>query len=875
MVGQTLGRYRIVEQIGHGGMGVVYLAHDERLDREVAVKVLPSGLLSEESVRARFRKEAMALAKLNHPNIATIHDFDTQTGMDFLVTEYIPGTTLSDRLLEGPLEQAEIIRLGIQLCDGLAAAHEHNVIHRDLKPSNLRVTPEGRLKILDFGLARLLRPSGGSDLTQSITDTHAFAGTIPYMSPEQLRGDPPDPRNDLYAAGVVLYEMASGRKPFPQKQSAELIAAILNETPASPSSINDHISTELDEIILKAIDKQPEKRYQKAATVIPDLERLGHSQGQITPNLRQPRWRWAAVLAFIAVILTFALVWGLRTNRLTDVSSAKRQSSSNTLTTHATTIAPLAKGKYVAVLPFEISGEDAPVRGYLAHGLMEALSARLSRVKSLRIASEKAVARVRVKDSLEQMAQTLGVNLIVQGTIQSSGNMMVIVVNLIDAANGKKVWTQQFTGLPKDLLTLEDQIVAGLVTALDVKPLSEEIAAMAERPTNNEDAYARYLRGRQALSSPDVVNDAQSAINYFEEAITKDRNFALAYTGLADASLAMYAEKTNSFWLEKARAAARQAEQINDNLPEAHFSLGAVYLQAGKTSEAIAEFKHGIQVAPNSDEGYVRLGDAYTEIGQKDEAIAAYKKAIEVNPYYWGNHLVLGNVYWSVGANDKAVEEFKRVTELDPENVRGWDNLGTAYSRMGKYQESINSYQKSLQLDPTYWSAYTNLGNSYFLMKRYPEAIQAFEKAVELGPNYDLAYGNLADAYRVSGQKGKADATYDKAIALALHAVKKNPKDTDAMEGLALYYAKKGDTKRGMEYIQRARGIDKKDVSLIYCQATVEALGNRRQDALRTLREALAKGYSLTEIGADPELAMLRNTPEFEQLWGEYSHRSK
>src|SRR5579862_6894645 len=228
MVGQTLGRYRIVKQIGHGGMGVVYLAHDERLDREVAVKVLPEGLLSEESVRARFRKEAMALAKLNHPNIATIHDFDTQTGMDFLVTEYIPGTTLSDRLLEEPLEQAEIIRLGIQLCDGLAAAHEHNVIHRDLKPSNLRVTPEGRLKILDFGLARLLRPSDGSDLTQSVTDTHAFAGTIPYMSPEQLRGDPPDPRNDLYAAGVVLYEMASGRKPFPQKQSAELIAAILN-----------------------------------------------------------------------------------------------------------------------------------------------------------------------------------------------------------------------------------------------------------------------------------------------------------------------------------------------------------------------------------------------------------------------------------------------------------------------------------------------------------------------------------------------------------------------------------------------------------------------------------------------------------------------
>ena len=200
LVGQTLGRYQILKKIGEGGMGVVYLAHDERLDREVALKVLPPGVLTDESVRNRFRKEALALAKLNHPNIATIHDFDTQSEIDFLVTEFIPGKTLSDMLLERPLAQEEIVRLGIQLCEGLAAAHEHNVVHRDLKPSNLRVTSEGRLKILDFGLARLLRPAGDADLTQSMSDTRSFAGTIPYMSPEQLRGEQADPRNDIYAA---------------------------------------------------------------------------------------------------------------------------------------------------------------------------------------------------------------------------------------------------------------------------------------------------------------------------------------------------------------------------------------------------------------------------------------------------------------------------------------------------------------------------------------------------------------------------------------------------------------------------------------------------------------------------------------------------
>src|SRR5258708_1713605 len=265
MIGQTIGHYRIVERIGAGGMGEVYRDEGEQLGSDGGVKVLASGTLSHESARRQFRKEALTLAKLNHPNIETVHEFNSQSGVDFLAMELVPGSPLSQRLKSGALAELEVVGLGAQLAEALAVAHENGVIHRDLKPSNLMVTPDGRLKILDFGLALLLVPAQESDLTQSITTTSTnISGTVPYMSPEQLRGLPVDARSDIYAAGTVLYEMATGLRPFPQSQSAELIGAILHETPDPPSSRNGRISPLLESVIMKALEKDPAQRYQSA-----------------------------------------------------------------------------------------------------------------------------------------------------------------------------------------------------------------------------------------------------------------------------------------------------------------------------------------------------------------------------------------------------------------------------------------------------------------------------------------------------------------------------------------------------------------------------------------------------------------------------------
>ncbi len=320
MIGKTLSHYRVVEKIGAGGMGEVYRARDEHLGRDVALKVLPAGTLGDEHARKRFRKEAQALSKLSHPHIATVFDFDTQDGTDFLVMELVEGVTLSDKLVSGPLPEKEITRLGAQLAEGLTAAHERRVVHRDLKPANLRVTPDGRLKILDFGLAKLVRPDVASATapTESFTETQGVAGTLPYMAPEQLRGEQVDARTDIHALGAVLYEMATGQRPFPETQGPRLIDAILNRAPQPPSGLNRRVSPVLEGIILKALEKEPENRYQSAKEIAVDLRRLKRdtnsgraavagAAGVAAPTKK--RWRVLASGAALVALVIGGAVW--------------------------------------------------------------------------------------------------------------------------------------------------------------------------------------------------------------------------------------------------------------------------------------------------------------------------------------------------------------------------------------------------------------------------------------------------------------------------------------------------------------------------------------------------------------------------------------
>jgi tetratricopeptide (TPR) repeat protein/TolB-like protein len=537
-----------------------------------------------------------------------------------------------------------------------------------------------------------------------------------------------------------------------------------------------------------------------------------------------------------------------------------------------TSLPALSQGKFVAVMPFRVIGDQSSL-GYVADGLGEATSTKLFEVKDVRLTSPTETAKIDPKAPLSQVAKDLGVNLIVHGTVQGSPDNLRITVSLENLAEDRH-WSQEFTGVAGDLLTLEDQIFARLVDALETKPSDKELAALTAHPTENIEAYNLYLKGRNALGGTPDQKTIQSAMNLFEGALQKDPGFALAYSGLADANLLMYNQKKDKYWSERAVEAAKKAAQLNDKLPEVHFALGSAYAVTGQTVQAIAEDKRALELSPNSDEAYRRLGNAYKSNGQKDEALRALAKAVELNPYYWYNLAALGNAYLEFGEMDKSVKAYQQVVQLEPENPVGYSNLGAAYFTMGKYDEGIAAFQKSLQIKPTA-DIYTNLGTGYFYQKKYPEALTMFEKSVELNSEDEITMGNLADGYRITGNTAKAQATYDKAISLAYKELRVNPRDADVAGRLALYYAKKGDTQQATEFVRRARAINPSVANLLFDSAVVNTIGNRPADAVKDLELALQKGYAAQDAAQEPEFAPLRSRPDFQALLRRYEAKKK
>jgi len=494
------------------------------------------------------------------------------------------------------------------------------------------------------------------------------------------------------------------------------------------------------------------------------------------------------------------------------------------------------------------------------------------------VASSAAIEQTNKKQNIEKIAGELGVNLVVHGTVQGAmeaGKIakLSVILNLENVAARRRLWSGEVSGGSQDLLALEDQAYSKLAAALALKPGALEPSRDAH-PTDNIEAYDLYLKGRNALRRQRNANDVQKAIDLFDAALKKDQNFALAYAGVADASLQMYDWNKDAFWTQKALEAAQQAQQLNDEIAEVHFSLGGIYNVTGRIAESIIELNRALQLAPNSDEGYRRLGAAYLANGRKEEAMKAFQKAVELNPYYWKNYNALGNARFDVGDNDEALSAFRKVTELEPDNGLGYMNIGVVNFRQGKYNDSIPFFEKALKLQPRA-DLYSDLGTAYFFLKRYKEAVPIFEKAVEMSPNGEWFVGNLADAYRWSGRADQAQSTYDKAIGLAYKELQVNPFEANTMGHLALYYAKKGDSTQALQFIRRARSIDPNSNELIYNEAAVQALANHPEEALKALREAFQKGYSPEEARNDPELKSLQGRPEFEKLLKDFGGKRK
>lgn len=856
--GEELGpRFVIEALLGEGGMGRVYKAYDRELDRFIALKVLLPDLASDPQIIQRFKHELLLASRISHKNILRIHDLSEADGVKFITMAFVDGEDLHNILKrEHPLPLDRALKFSRQLCEALEAAHHEGVVHRDFKPHNVLVGASDQVFVSDFGLATSFETA-----KMGMTRSGAFVGTPRYMSPEQVEGGKIDHRSDLYSLGLVIYEMVTGEVPFAGESTWQVMYQRVKEKPKNPKIIKPDLPDWVARVVMHCLERDPALRYQSAREILADIDANRSPSLPAGVRFAMPsglsRWLIAGGAGLVLGATLFLAIpvtrhWVFRGGNAAPVNPG---------------LPPLSEGKFIAVLPFRVLGTDNSLN-YVADGLGEALSAKLFQLSDVRIASAAASSKVNdQKTPLPRIAQDLGVNYIIHGLVQGAGDKLRIVVNLENMVDNRLQWSQEFSGVTGDLLTLEDQIYAKLTDVLQSKSQNTSAAA---HPTENVAAYDLYLRGRTALRNQQDPKNVQAAITLFDDAIKKDPGFALAYTGMADASLFMYREKKDRFWSEKALASAQQAERLNDNLPEVHFSLGTVYAAVGQTSQAISELKRALDIAPNSDEAYRRLGRAYAATGQKDEAIKALQKAVEINPYFWMNQSALGAAYIDFGNYEGALKQFQLVTQLEPQNAAGYDNLGSVYSRMGRYEESVTAYQKALQIQP-YAATYSNLGTSFFYLKRYQESVQMFQKAVEMSPGDETIVGNLADAYRWAGDKSKANATYDQAIGLAYKQLQVNPRDATALGHMALYHAKKGDAAQAQDFIRRARSIDPSDIYLIYTVAIVAANANDPAGAIEALRSALQKGFATGDIESDPEFNSLRGRPDYQSLLKEFA----
>jgi eukaryotic-like serine/threonine-protein kinase len=868
------GRYEIMRLLGEGGMGSVYQARDIELDRLVALKVIRADLAGNPAMLQRFKQELILASQVTHKNVVRIYDLGEAEGIRFITMEYVDGDDLRTILKGQPKFSAEeAVAVIEQTGLALQAAHAVGVIHRDLKPQNIMRDRAGRIVVMDFGLARLVDSAG-------LTQTGALVGTLEYMSPEQAMGSNLDQRSDIFAVGLIFYELLTGQVPYKADSAIASLMKRTSEAVLPAAQLDASVPPQLSSIVGKCLERDPNRRYPGAADLVRDLENwrvvpgampapkasasgFGGRSVQINLALPEKRgWLWGIG----AVLVLLGGFFAIPTTRHWIFSAAEPAQGS------ISGIPPLASGKYVAILPLRLLGNDQTLK-YVTEGLAEALSTKLFQLQEVHVAANSAVEKAFSKEqNAAKVARDLGVNLLLQGSVQGTADHFRVTLDLLDVGGEKRIWSQEFDSTEKDLLTLEDNIYGNLISALELKPSTEEFARGTSHPTDDIGAYDLYLRGRNAMRGWQDEKNVNAAIDYYDQALKKDAHFAAAYAGMSDAYLRMYKTKKESLWAQKAVQAAQQAVSLNQNLAEAHFALGSAYSATGKAPEAVAELQRALAITPNSDEGYRRLGDAYRALGRKPEAIQAYQKSTAVNPYYWVNHNALGSALSHFGDNDAALNAFRRVTELEPDNAAGYENMGSVLSNQGKYTDSIQAYQKAIQLQP-YYGTYSNLGTSFFFLKRYDESVSMFAKAVEMNPNDAITTGNLADAQRWSGHQGQSRATYDKAIALAYKELQVNPKNASVLGYLALYYGKSGDTAHAIETIKRARSIDSSAVELIYDEATVRQLAGQEDEALKSLREAFQKGLSPDDVRSDPEFHAIWDRPEFVRLANEFSKK--
>lgn len=846
MIGRELGQYRIVEKIGAGGMGVVYRAHDAQLDRDVALKVLPAGLLADESARKQFRKEALALAKLNHPNVETVYAFASQEEVDFLAMELIPGELLSEKIKEGPLPQQEIVRLGAQLAEGLSAAHDQGIIHRDLKPKNIFVTPDGRLKILDFGLAKFLQPEPASDATGSGTaETGMVSGTLPYMAPEQLRGEATDGRSDIYAAGAVLYEMATGRRPFPQTQGPQLIGAILHESPTPVSQLNPHAIPALENVILQALEKEPARRYQTARELLAALRSISGSAASarldsavaaasaVASRRRQIYFGGAALL----VVLAAGFILGLNVYGARDRLLRRNRPVATNTPAHA----PVRMRRSVAVLGFK-NTSGRPEQAWISTALSEMLTTELAAGEQLRTVPGETVAQTKMslalpdadsysKETLARIRTSLNADDVVLGSYIPLGPGQIrLDVRLQDAVDGETLASVSEKGSEDQIDDLVGRAGMDLRAKLGAEAVSDSqaVAVRASLPATSE-AERLYAEG---LAKMRAVDDL-AARDYLQRAVAADPKFPLAHSMLAEAW-------SNLGYDNKAREEAKTAVDLAIALPrEQQLSIQARYEEFSKEwDKSIENYRALWSFFPDNPDYGLRLARAQIASGKAKEAletVAVIRKLpapatedprIDILEASAMEHLAdyPHSLAIEQGMTEKARALGSKLYLAQSLRLQGWAlwNLGQPEQAESAAAEAMRMYAATGDRDGTAKSS-NILGIIYYGQGDLTRATKAYEQTLAIDREIDnqrgirQALNNLAIIMLSKGDYPRARAELEESISRAQGIGDKFGVET-GMANLGLVVVQQGDLAGARSLFEKqltlAREIgDKKNVS--------------------------------------------------------------
>ena len=871
LTGTTVGRFAVGARLGAGGMGEVYRAEDTRLKRSVALKRIAPRRQVDPGYRDRFLREAQFASGLSDPHIAGVYDvFEDQERM-FLVMEYVEGTSLRKRL-PGPVEIEEFLSIAVQCAAALAAAHERGIVHRDIKPENIMLTPEGQVKVLDFGVAKKMPRLDDAATADSLGPSAAlageFCGTLPYMAPEVLLERKTDHRADIFSLGVVCYEALVGRHPFRDSGFLATATRILQETPPPLGQGNPKVPAELERIVTKTLAKDPAERYATAADLLVDLRAVQREwsypsavsrlpgavpaviarKPSFVPKNKYVWWSAAAVAAILLLVGGIALWKGERLSWW-----------------FGPRVPPGSKN--LVVMPFQAIGEEPQTQAY-TDGITETLSAQLTRLTAahqLQVAPAREVRGRRFRNAADARKE-FGAGLVLEGSVFRSGSTVRVNYALVDTLTLKQLRADTITADASNPFAVQDRVAEGIVRMLELELKPQERAQLQAHGTQTAGAYDFYLQGRGYMQNYDKPENIENAISVLDRALRLDPNYALAYAGLGEAYWKKYEAKRDAKWVEPARQACRRALAINGQLAEAHACLGMVENGTGQYEIAVKEFQQVLQSEPTSDAAYRGLALAYEKLGKLAEAEQTYRQAIAARPHYWAGYSWLGGFYFNRARYAEAAEMFRQVVALAPDSFRGYYNLGGVYVQQGRYAEAIGTLEHSVAIRPSA-TALSNLATAYYFQRLYDDAARTYEQAVKLDErNYEL-WWDLGDAYYWSpGKRDQATAAYQKSIALADQKLAVNPQDIRPLGIRAFCYAVSQNRRLALADLSAALTLAPGDAQLLYMAALIHLQMGEKDQSLDWLEKAVAAGYSPAIVRDTPNFDVLRSHPRFQNI---------